>query len=158
MNIKFLKKLKALLALLSALTLVFSSVQSFAATNVIKIDGTEAVIPNGMGEIRERDDRTFVPLRFVSEFLKYTVWYDDASKTAYVSSDEKLICVQNGNSVLFSVSKSTGESTSMQMDTAAYIDEAEGRTYLPIRFLAEAMNYTVGWDEASKTVTLDIIK
>ena len=158
MNIKFLKKLKALLALLSALTLVFSSVQSFAAANVIKIDGTEAVIPNGMGEIRERDDRTFVPLRFVSEFLKYTVWYDDASKTAYVSSDEKLICVQNGNSVLFSVSKSTGESTSMKMDTAAYIDEAEGRTYLPIRFLAEAMNYTVGWDEASKTVTLDIIK
>lgn len=158
MNIKFLKKLKALLALLSALTLVFSSVQSFAAANVIKIDGTEAVIPNGMGEIRERDDRTFVPLRFVSEFLKYTVWYDDASKTAYVSSDEKLICVQNGNSVLFSVSKSTGESTSMQMDTAAYIDEAEGRTYLPIRFLAEAMNYTVGWDEASKTVTLDVIK
>ena len=158
MNIKFLKKLKALLALLSALTLVFSSVQSFAAANVIKIDGTEAVIPNGMGEIREKDDRTFVPLRFVSEFLKYTVWYDDASKTAYVSSDEKLICVQNGNSVLFSVSKSTGESTSMQMDTAAYIDEAEGRTYLPIRFLAEAMNYTVGWDEASKTVTLDIIK
>jgi len=158
MNIKFLKKLKALLALLSALTLVFSSVQSFAAANVIKIDGTEAVIPNGMGEIRERDDRTFVPLRFVSEFLKYTVWYDDASKTAYVSSDEKLICVQNGNSVLFSVSKSTGESTSMQMDTAAYIDEAEARTYLPIRFLAEAMNYTVGWDEASKTVTLDIIK
>ncbi len=158
MNIKFLKKLKALLALLSALTLVFSSVQSFAAANVIKIDGIEAVIPNGMGEIRERDDRTFVPLRFVSEFLKYTVWYDDASKTAYVSSDEKLICVQNGNSVLFSVSKSTGESTSMQMDTAAYIDEAEGRTYLPIRFLAEAMNYTVGWDEASKTVTLDIIK
>lgn len=158
MNIKFLKKLKALLALLSALTLVFSSVQSFAAANVIKIDGTEAVIPNGMGEIRERDDRTFVPLRFVSEFLKYTVWYDDASKTAYVSSDEKLICVQNGNSVLFSVSKSTGESTSMQMDTAAYIDEAEGRTYLPIRFLAEAMNYTVGWDETSKTVTLDIIK
>lgn len=158
MNIKFLKKLKALLALLSALTLVFSSVQSFAAANVIKIDGTEAVIPNGMGEIRERDDRTFVPLRFVSEFLKYTVWYDDASKTAYVSSDEKLICVQNGNSVLFSVSKSTGESTSIQMDTAAYIDEAEGRTYLPIRFLAEAMNYTVGWDEASKTVTLDIIK
>ncbi len=158
MNIKFLKKLKSLSALLSAFILVFSSVQSFAAANVIKIDGTEAVIPDGMGEIRERDDRTFVPLRFVSEFLKYTVWYDDASKTAYVSSDEKLICVQNGNSVLFSVSKSTGESTSMQMDTAAYIDEAEGRTYLPIRFLAEAMNYTVGWDEASKTVTLDIIK
>ena len=77
------------------------------------------------------------------------------SKTAYVSSDEKLLCVQDGNSVLFSVSKTTGESKSLQMDTAAYIDEAESRTYLPIRFLAEAMDYTVGWDAASGTVTLD---
>ena len=141
-----------------AIIMSLGSINAFATAEKITINGDTVDIPSDMGTIREVNDRTFVPLRFVSEFLKYTVWYDDASKTAYVSSDEKLICVQNGNSVLFSVSKSTGESKSMQMDTAAYIDEAEGRTYLPIRFLAEAMNYTVGWDEASKTVTLDIIK
>lgn len=135
--------------------LIFSSISAFAAANTIKIDGAVAEIPKGMGEIREKDNRTFVPFRFVSEALKYKVWYDDVSKTAYVSSDEKLLCVQDGNSVLFSVSKTTGESKSLQMDTAAYIDEAESRTYLPIRFLAEAMDYTVGWDAASGTVTLD---
>ena len=41
------------------------------------------------------------------------------------------------------------------MDTAAYIDSADNRTYLPIRFLAEALGYKVGWDESSLTVTLD---
>ena len=41
------------------------------------------------------------------------------------------------------------------MDTAAFIDEEEGRTYVPVRFLAEAMGYTVGWDEATQTVSLD---
>ena len=85
--------------------LIFHQFPAFAAANTIKIDGTVAEIPKGMGEIREKDNRTFVPFRFVSEALKYKVWYDDTSKTAYVSSDEKLLCVQDGNSVLFSVSK-----------------------------------------------------
>ncbi len=149
------KTFKIFSSIICLAALIFSSISAFAAANTIKIDGTVAEIPKGMGEIREKDNRTFVPFRFVSEALKYKVWYDDASKTAYVSSDEKLLCVQDGNSVLFSVSKTTGESKSLQMDTAAYIDEAESRTYLPIRFLAEAMDYTVGWDAASGTVTLD---
>lgn len=149
------KRFKFFSSIICLAALIFSSISAFAAANTIKIDGTVAEIPKGMGEIREKDNRTFVPFRFVSEALKYKVWYDDTSKTAYVSSDEKLLCVQDGNSVLFSVSKTTGESASLQMDTAAYIDEAEGRTYLPIRFLAEAMDYTVGWDAASGTVTLD---
>ena len=29
-----------------------------------------------------------------------------------------------------------------------------GRMYVPIRFLAEAIGYNVGWDEATQTVTL----
>lgn len=149
------KTFKIFSSIICLAALIFSSISAFTAANTIKIDGTVAEIPKGMGEIREKDNRTFVPFRFVSEALKYKVWYDDASKTAYVSSDEKLLCVQDGNSVLFSVSKTTGESKSLQMDTAAYIDEAESRTYLPIRFLAEAMDYTVGWDAASGTVTLD---
>ena len=40
------------------------------------------------------------------------------------------------------------------MDTKAYIDDAESRFYLPIRFLAEAIGYNVGWDEATETVSL----
>ena len=41
------------------------------------------------------------------------------------------------------------------MDTAAFIDATEGRTYVPIRYLAEALGYNVGWDETTQTVTLD---
>lgn len=148
-------KLKVLSASAICFVMVFTSLYGFAAASLIKIDGVSAEIPENMGGIRERDNRTFVPLRFVSEFLNYTVWFDDVSKTAYVSSDDKLLLVQDGNSTLYSVSKLTGESTSVQMDTSAYIDENEGRIYLPIRFLAEAMNYTVGWDTESETVTLD---
>lgn len=149
------KTFKIIFSALTSIGIILSSASVFAAANVIKIDGTAAEIPADMGQIREKDSRTFVPLRFVIEFLNHSVWYDDDSKTAYVSTEDKLLSVQNGNSRLFSVSKTTGETSVIQMDTAAYIDEAEGRTYLPIRFLAEATDYTVGWDEASSTVTLD---
>ena len=130
----------------------------FATTNVIKINDVTAEIPEGMGQIRERDDRTFVPLRFVSEFLQNEVWYMENSKYATVSSDQAVILVQDGNENLFITSKLTGQSTTLKMDTSAYIDEVEGRMYLPIRFLAEAIGYDVGWDEATETVTLDISK
>lgn len=41
------------------------------------------------------------------------------------------------------------------MDTNVFIDDSEGRMYIPIRFFAQAMGYTVGWDEATETVRLD---
>lgn len=93
------KTFKIFSSIICLAALIFSSISAFAAANTIKIDGTVAEIPKGMGEIREKDNRTFVPFRFVSEALKYKVWYDDTSKTAYVSSDEKLLCVQDGNLV-----------------------------------------------------------
>ena len=138
------------------LSLILSFVSVYAAANVIKIDGVSAQIPDGMGQIREKDDRTFVPLRFVSEFLGNDVWFMDNLKTAGVNSPDAVIYVQDGNHILYKVSKDTSGTIEIPMDTSAYIDMDEGRMYLPIRFLAEALDYTVGWDEATQTVTLDM--
>lgn len=148
--------IKKFICITSAL-LTIASINVFAVANTIKINGTTAEIPSEMGHIRESSDRTFVPLRFVSEFLKNQVWYDDATKTAYVASDDRLIFVQNDNTTLFITSYTTGETRKIEMDAAAFIDATEERTYIPIRFLAEALDYTVGWDEETQTVTLDMI-
>ncbi len=149
------KNIKAIAAALVIAVIVMSTGAVFAAANVIKINGVAAEIPEGMGQIREKDDRTFVPLRFVSEFLEYQVWYMDETKTAGIESADNLLFVQDGNIYLTSVSKETGETSNIEMDTSAYIEPTEDRMYLPIRFLAEAMGYTVGWDEVTETVTLD---
>lgn len=42
------------------------------------------------------------------------------------------------------------------MDAAPYIEE--GRTMVPVRFLAEGLGGTVGWDNATKTVTVRFSK
>ncbi len=147
--------IKRIFCIALTLALMVCSMTGFAAANVIKINGTPAEIPDGMGTIRETDDRTFVPLRFVSEFLNNTVQFDEATKTAFVGSADTILLVQSGNNLLYVISNITGETKTIKMDTAAFIDDAEGRTYVPVRFLAEALGYTVGWDEATQTVSLD---
>ena len=149
-----IRHLRFLTPVLTAI-LIYSGCAAYAAADSIVIDGTVAEIPPELGKISERDNRTFVPVRFVSEFLKYDVWFDTNSRAACIGSSTSLIYVQNGSNSLFITSLETGAVTTVTMDTAAYIDSADNRTYLPIRFLAEALGYKVGWDESSLTVTLD---
>lgn len=153
--IKLKINIKKTICIAVVTVLLACSTSALAAANVILINGNPAEIPAGMGKICETDNRTFVPLRFVSEFLNNTVQFDDVTKTAFVGSEDKILLVQSGNNLLYIVSNATGETTALQMDTAAFIDDAEGRTYVPVRFLAEALGYTVGWDEARQTVSLD---
>ena len=128
---------------------------AYAVANVIKINGVDAPIPDGMGTIKEMDGRTFVPLRFVSEYLKNSVSFDEETKTVCVASDTTSVVVQSGSDIMFIITAETSEVVQKKMDTAAFIDEEEGRTYVPIRFLAEAFGYDVGWNEDTQVVTLD---
>ena len=155
-------RFKNLFAAVSAAVLVFSSVSAFAAAETIIIDGSVAEIPADMGSIKEMDDRTFVPIRFVMEYLGCSVDYDDANKVAIMISDDCTYLVQEGNQNLFVVPDNATNTSPIVMDTAAFIEEqyidgqSYGRMYIPIRFLAEAIGYEVGWDEATQTVTLSM--
>lgn len=153
-----LTKLLTLLFLVAALGC--SGMTVFAAAETIIINGTVAEIPPEMGTIQEKDDRTFVPVRFIMEYLGCNVNYIDDDRTAVIQSISSTYLIQEGNSVLFILPNQYTETEEKQMDTSAYIETTVldgveyGRMYVPIRFLAEAIGYTVGWDEATQTVTL----
>ncbi len=142
----------------------FSGLSAFAAAQTIKINDVITDIPAEMGTIQERDDRTFVPVRFIMENLGCTVDYIDETKMAVISSDSSTYLLQEGNPILFILPDQYTETENLQMDTSAFIETVEvngqeyGRMYVPIRFLAEAIGYTVGWDEVTQTVTLTMKK
>ncbi len=154
-----MKKKIIAIFVLCAMLLCFTS-SAFAAATSIIIDGQVAEIPAEMGSIKETDNRTFVPIRFVMENLGCTVAYDDSLKLATITSDDYAYLIQEGNDTLFVVpfridaGKEFVEAKVIQMDTAAFIDNDESRMYIPIRFLAEAIGYTVGWDEVTQIVSL----
>lgn len=82
---KFKKKL---LMITMAASMLLSSVSAFAAAERIVMNGNEVEIPTEMGQIREIDDRTFVPIRFLAEAIGYTVGWDEASQTVSLDATE----------------------------------------------------------------------
>lgn len=132
------------------------SLSAFAVAENIIIDGETITIPAEMGKVCEMDDRTFVPVRFVTEFLGCNVTFTDTElqRGATVTNPE------TGVSYYFIIgSKSfliiSGDTVKTKnMDTATFLNYEEGRTYVPVRFLAEELGYTVDWEESTQTVMM----
>ena len=144
--------------------MLLTGTSAFAAAENIIINGQSAQIPADMGTIKEMDGRTFVPIRFIMENLGCTVQFIDENKMAVIESIACSYLIQEGNQTLFVLRDQEQKTENIPMDTAAFIEEVEldgqsyGRMYVPIRFLAQAIGYDVGWDESTQPVTLTMAK
>lgn len=130
------------------------SMTAFAANTEIFINGEKAAITEGMETIAEKDDRTFVPVRFLLEHFGYQVsWQENEQMVFGMGPDGEIFVMQVGSELLFFKDAENNEKK-ITMDTTPFLNTAEGRTYIPIRFIAEAIGYKVGWDGTTETVTL----
>lgn len=121
----------------------------------VMIDGEYVKFPDAAPELT--NGRTMAPLRAVMEAL--------GAKVTYNSNDD-IRCTVNGVEYTFAVGSTAvnlryvdydgeGDAPDMEgliMDCAPYI--RNGRTYVPVRFFAEALGYTVEWDGDFKTAVL----
>ena len=93
------------------------------------------------------DGRTMVPLRAVGDALGLTVSWDGSAREAVFTDGRKTI--------YFPINKSTARTSgggTVKMDTAAIV--IDGRTYAPVRYLAEYFGHIVDWDGTSRTVII----
>ncbi|MED9780689.1 MAG: copper amine oxidase N-terminal domain-containing protein [Peptococcaceae bacterium] len=92
--------------------------------------------------------RTMVPIRALAEAFDATVTYDNDDRTVTIEYNEETI-VMTVDDATYTVNGVEGE-----MDTEAVIKG--DRTYVPIRFAAEAMGFTVTalYDENSSTASV----
>ena len=93
-----------------------------------------------------RGSSTMLPVRFVAENLGATVGWDGKTSTAILKTDDVEIKITIG------ADTATVNGTSVKLAAPAFIEG--GRTYLPVRFVAENLGATVGWDGKTSTVTL----
>lgn len=110
------------------------------------IKGTPLVYTDSAAYI-DANNRTQVPFRIVGEALGLTVSWDGDAREAGFTDGTKTIIFPIG-----STAARTSDGGTVQMDTAAAI--AGGRTYAPVRYLAEFFGYTVDWDGATRTVII----
>lgn len=147
---------KRILSALLACSLLLPCMGVGATAQQITLNGQTLDIPADMGRIQEKDDRTFVPLRFVMEHLGCVVNYNDIQKSATITDQNNVsYLLLDGSESLF-VLPNIGVPRLYTMDTKTFIDEEDERMYLPIRFLATALGYDVDWDPVTETVSLSI--
>ena len=90
--------------------------------------------------------RTLVPIRAVSETLKAEVeWYDDTQEIT-VTKGDIFVKMAIGNSKAY---VNGGE---QQLDTPPTI--RNGRTLVPLRFVAESLKLNVEWIDESRTIII----
>lgn len=95
--------------------------------------------------------RTMVPFRAVAEALGAEVGYD--SGTVSAALDDTVCRFEIGGDTLTVSDKSTGEVlNSVPLDAAPI--EKDGRTCVPVRFLAESLGLTVEWDDGAQCAVL----
>ena len=93
-----------------------------------------------------RQDRTMLPVRFVAENLGATVAWDEETSTATLTCGDIEIKITIG------ATTATINGEEKPLDAPAFIENS--RTYLPVRFVAEALGAAVAWDGATSTATL----
>lgn len=117
---------------------------------MVQLNGEFLAFTDALPQIR--GDRTFLPFRAVLEAMGTQVEWDEATYQVKATRDDTTVTLKIGENVL---TVTQGENTTqVEMDVAPYIDPETGRTYVPIRFIAEAFGCTVGWDETYRTAII----
>ncbi|NIK77503.1 hypothetical protein FHS15_002639 [Paenibacillus castaneae] len=140
--------MKRIITLFSALiiTAFFASTFSvFAAVLPLRVvvDGDKITFPDAQPFV-DANQRTQIPIRFVSEALGAKVVWDGKNKSATIT--------HNGKKLVIYIGKKTYEldGQTKQMDTEALFNDT--RTFVPLRFVSEGLGVSVNWDDAVKTV------
>jgi len=89
-----------------------------------------------------KDNRTFVPIRTISETFGAAVSWDNGLIT--ISKGDKIITFKVGDT-----EAKVGYST-VKFDSPSFIKD--GRTFVPVRFMAEAFGFEVKWDNGIITI------
>lgn len=119
-----------------------------AAKTIILQIGSTAVLVDDQAIINDvapviRNDRTLVPIRVITEALGGQVAWNEAAK--------EVTLTVNGKEIKMTIGK-----VLEKYGVAPII--IGGRTFVPVRFVADELGAVTTWDDATKTVTIQAVK
>ena len=137
--------MKKLATLLLCFLLLPSAVLAKGADPIaVYVNGRELLAEDASPVIRH--DRTFLPLRVVTEELGYTVaWDGDKKEVTLTKGDASVVMIIGKKSYRL------GDKTA-SMDVAPYLEK--NRTFIPARYLGEATGLPVKWMPKERIVTV----
>ncbi len=114
---------------------------------MMEINGVQKEIDDGRGtKPIVNNDRTLVPIRAIIEAFGGTVGWDNNTRTVTLTLEDDLIKLTIDSTVANFNNQGT------TLDVAPTV--INGRTMLPIRFIAESFNLGVAWESNTRTVSI----
>ena len=92
------------------------------------------------------NERTMVPFRTILEALGATVEYQEDGQYIKATEDDTVITMQINNPV------ATVNGEEKTLDSPPII--VDGSTLVPVRFISEALNATVNWNDKTRVVSI----
>lgn len=93
-----------------------------------------------------KNSRTMLPIRFIAENLDATVDWDSKNSTVIIKGSGIDIKIPVGSK------KATVNGQNKELDSPAYVEN--GRTFTPLRFIAEALGAIVDWNGNLQTIVI----
>ena len=127
----------------------------YAADVNVQINGKIIDFTDSYGKVNARiiNERTMVPFRKVFNELGIT---DD--NIIYTSSEEPIIAKGNNVEISIQIGSSNAKIIENGVTKAINLDSApviiDGRTLVPLRFIAESLGKTVAWDSKNNTAVI----
>ena len=155
-----MNKTKLKISIITVLCLIFTSAYALAYSYgedvvlnlqinnpIMEINGTKAEIDAGRGTMPViSNGRTLVPIRAIIEAFGGIVGWDENTQTVTLNmTNDTIKLTINSNTAYLN-------SSPAMLDVAPTV--INGRTMLPLRFVAEGFNLGVGWDAPTQTVTV----
>ena len=112
---------------------------------IMEVNGVETEIDVGRGtKPIVTNGRTLVPIRAIIEAFDGVVGWEESTQSVLLTMEDDTIKLVINSNVAYLNNKSE------TLDVAPTV--INGRTMLPIRFVAEGFNLGVAWDSSTQTV------
>ncbi len=102
----------------------------------------------------EKNGRTLIPARALFETLGASVFWSETEQKVSVALGDKAIAFIIGNDL------ATVDDKNVKMDVPALIIDHDGDYYgttmIPVRFVVEALGFSVKWDDKTRNIEIDI--
>ncbi|WP_176560350.1 stalk domain-containing protein [Brevibacillus dissolubilis] len=142
------QKIVATIAAIGLFTAAAPTAPAHAATPAaaiqVKVNNQLVSFPDANAYVE--NSRTMVPVRFVSEALGAKVGWDQASQQVKIEQGEKQVTLTVGQNTV------TAEGKTIQLDAKPVVKAS--RTYVPLRFVSEALGAKVEWNDANRLVSI----
>ena len=125
-------------------------------TDTIFTIGSTTYTVNGVEQTMDiapyiKDDRTFIPLRFVARATGVSddnILFNQEYQTVTLIKGDRVVVVTIGSNIL------QVNGAAVTMDTAPELVDPPGRTMFPIRWVATALGCNVDWDPDTQEVRI----